>query len=206
MTKGPAKSSGRLVPITREVLRAFYASHPLESLPFEFTALAGRVELASAQLLESLPGSTAPSVFGQETPTRIDDCFWRNREFCEEVAQNLGKVSKLLQPESSSRQVCSSSSQEALHAERFLFGVQERNTQTAMKQVKQFLPTDFRGMIMESARQQKEAKFKRAIAELERKGRSVRSKYELYLEQQWERRESLAALGASSGVYKFLVK
>ncbi len=71
-----------LVPITREFLKQFYQKYPLAPVPHEtLIAHLQRVEeLASAV---TKPGSKVPEQVGMPTPTRIDDCFWRNRMICE---------------------------------------------------------------------------------------------------------------------------
>lgn len=51
-----------------------------------------------------------------------------------------------------------------------------------------------------------EAKYKKQVDDLVRKGGSIRSKYELYLQQQWERRQALVQLGECSGMYKMVIK
>lgn len=38
------------------------------------------------------PGSKVPEQFGMETPKRIDDCFWRNRMICEELALSFSRL------------------------------------------------------------------------------------------------------------------
>jgi hypothetical protein len=65
---------------------------------------------------------------------------------------------------------------------------------------------DFRASLLEMKRSSQEARNKRAVQDLLKRGGTVRQKYELFLQQQWERREALVQMGNLSGVYKFAVK
>ena len=68
----------RLRPITREALKRFYQSYPLDPVPVEENEMhMDRMKelIASVQISESC----TPSKVFLETPTRIDDIFWRNR-------------------------------------------------------------------------------------------------------------------------------
>ncbi|KAJ9512204.1 hypothetical protein QJQ45_012753 [Haematococcus lacustris] len=156
----------KLVPITREVLRNFYAQYPLEPVPVEYvTLLLERINEACT--LVSKPGSTLRNAVWMETPKRIDDNFWRTRQFCEEIIDSL---------------------------------------RLACKQLTDHENVDFRGALIEMRRTTQENRNKKMLDDLLRKGGTTRQKYELFLQQQWERREALVQMGNLSGMFKFMVK
>ncbi|KAJ9512435.1 hypothetical protein QJQ45_013006 [Haematococcus lacustris] len=156
----------KLVPITREVLRNFYAQYPLEPVPVEYvTLLLERINEACT--LVSKPGSTLRNAVWMETPKRIDDNLWRTRQFCEEIIDSL---------------------------------------RLACKQLTDHENVDFRGALIEMRRTTQENRNKKMLDDLLRKGGTTRQKYELFLQQQWERREALVQMGNLSGMFKFMVK
>eukprot|EP00798_Chlamydomonas_sp_ICE-L_P029703 gene29703-5138_t len=197
--------SPHLVPITRELLKEFYSNYPLDPVPEEEyqNGLKALAELSSEI---GKTGSNVPETIGMECPTRIDDCMWKNRMFCEEMAETLGKISNHSLSDDACKEKCLSMSEKLLGCERTINKVQIQNTEAAGKQVKRFLPQDFRGSLLEMKRNSGERYYTKQIEDLVKKGGSIRDKYELYLQQQWERRESLAQLGELSGMFKFLVK
>ncbi|KAG2483941.1 hypothetical protein HYH03_017261 [Edaphochlamys debaryana] len=200
--------SRTLVPITREYLRQFYVKFPLDPVPVgvlethiaAVDGLAGQVTLA---------GSKMPELFGMQTPKRIDDCFWRNRMICEELALSLARLRSALAAQGAPAEALAAAERcGALltAAEASVRAVQEHNTDSVKAQMKQFIPQDFRGAMLESRRAATEAKYGKQVADLVKRGGTVRQKYELYLQQQWERRQTLVALGECSGVYRVVVK
>ncbi len=44
------------------------------------------------------------------------------------------------------------------------------------------------------------------VEDLVTRGGTIRDRYELLLQQQWERRKALAQMGELSGMFKFLVR
>mmetsp|Transcript_18611 Transcript_18611/g.39978 ORF Transcript_18611/g.39978 Transcript_18611/m.39978 type:complete len:487 (+) Transcript_18611:206-1666(+) len=197
---GPA---AQLKPITREVLRAFYSKYPLEPVPTaECEELVHNMEQLALQL--AAENSDTSKKFALETPRRIDECFWRNRQFCEEIAYSLAMLAKHF--EEKQQEACTTCKDLLLRTERKILDIQEKNTQAAASQIRQFLPKDFRGSLLEMRRNQQEKTNQKAVDDLIKNGGSIRDRYELYLKQQWERRESLAQMGQLTGVYKILVK
>ena len=71
-------SSKRLKPITREALRIFYLSYPLEPVPVAECEELG-AKLASLLSSVTMADSLVARRVHMETPTRIDDIMWRNR-------------------------------------------------------------------------------------------------------------------------------
>ncbi|EFJ42386.1 hypothetical protein VOLCADRAFT_119452 [Volvox carteri f. nagariensis] len=202
MTHGKQKP---LVPITREFLRQFYQKYPLTPVPFEArVAHAKRIE----ELAEAVtkPGSKVPEQVGMPSPTRIDDCFWRNRMICEEVALSISKLRDAVAGQAKLSAACERCCSLLVSAERAIFAVQEHNTASVKAQLQQFIPQDFRGALLERQRVSTEARYKKQVEDLVKRGGTIRQKYDLYLQQQWERRRALVQLGECSGMYKMVIK
>lgn len=51
-----------------------------------------------------------------------------------------------------------------------------------------------------------EARYRKQVNDLVKRGGTIRQKYDLYLQQQWERRQALVQLGECSGMYKVVIK
>lgn len=206
------KKQQHLVPITREFLREFYRQYPLEPVP-------GAVRDSHVKAIEELervvtkPGSKVPQEFYMETPTRIDDCFWRSRMICEvrlvhncgrrkacacvqqrpvtharapyarpmllarasshparpmfpdmtlivpsqELALSISRIKQGLAPAGGPAAVevaavCDRMQALLVQAERDVWTVQETNTASVRQQLKQFIPQDFRGALLERQR------------------------------------------------------
>ncbi|KAG2452955.1 hypothetical protein HYH02_002292 [Chlamydomonas schloesseri] len=140
-----------------------------------------------------------------DTPTRIDDCFWRNRMICEELALSLTRIKQGL-ADGEVAAACDRMHALLVQAERDVWTVQETNTSSVRQQLKQFIPQDFRGALLERQRVAGEAKYKKQIDDLVKRGGTIRARYDLYLQHQWERRQSLVQLGECSGMYKIVIK
>ena len=61
--------------------------------------------------------------------------------------------------------------------------VQEQNTEAAAKQIKGLLPKDFRSTLLQMQQASGERKNQKAVADLVKKGCTIRERYELYLKQ-----------------------
>ncbi|GLC55867.1 hypothetical protein PLESTB_001037700 [Pleodorina starrii] len=195
----------KLKPITREFLKQFYQKYPLAPVPYE-TRLAHlqRIEALAAEVTK--PGSKVPEKVGMPSPTRIDDCFWRNRMICEELAMSLSKMQDGFSGQPELAATCARCHTLLVSAERSIFAVQDDNTASVKAQLQQFIPQDFRGALLERQRVSTEARYKKQIADLVKRGGTIRQKYDMYLQQQWERRQSLVQLGECSGMYKMVIK
>ncbi|GFR46724.1 hypothetical protein Agub_g8347 [Astrephomene gubernaculifera] len=194
-----------LVPITREYLRLFYQKYPLEPVPAETRETHMRnVELLAGVVTK--PASCVPEQYGLATPTRIDDCFWRNRMICEEIALSLSKLTEAFPDTPDLAIVCERCRELLVKSERAVFAVQESNTASVKAQLQQFIPQDFRGALLESKRLSTEARYRRQIEDLVKRGGSIRQKFDTYLQQQWERRQALVQLGECSGMFKMVIK
>jgi len=69
-----------------------------------------------------------------------------------------------------------------------------------------FLPNDFRMRIIKSQQQRSEAKREAEVQALIERGCSIKEKYDLYWQQQLQRREVLVSVGNASGAYKAILK
>ena len=72
---------------------------------------------------------------------------------------------------------------EVMAAEARVRSVQVHNTEAAAKQIKQFLPKDFRSTLLEMKQASGERKNQKAVEDLIKNGGSIRERYELYLKQ-----------------------
>lgn len=289
-------SHAKLVPITREFLRSFYEKFPLEPVPVDVHDHTANVEVLAAAVGRAGSSNVAEQV-GFPTPTRIDDCFWRSRMICEELALSFQRLSAVAASKAATwpgvEAACERCGKTLLAAERTVLAVQEMNTASVKKQLQQFMPQDFRGALLErtrcggwggrawvggfhgrfrrrrqcfavggawqhsrrvwwqlliaearhvgarppcvrgapvvpppfhhdclhvcavrcrlqcslrGGRVAKEAHFKKQVDDMMKKGGTIRQKYDLFLQQQWQRRISLAQLGEASGAYRLLVK
>lgn len=72
--------------------------------------------------------------------SRLDDNFFRMRQFCEEAAHYLGQVAAAQPAGSSAYTKLQACSQQLIAAERAIFNIQESNNQAATVQIKKFLP------------------------------------------------------------------
>lgn len=187
------------VPITREVLAKFYDQHPYEGVSPQVAELTEKAKKLSKSLTNTLPDAPFAA------PYRLDDCFWRNRQVCEEVIASLVKVLDNCNSDEVGRVGLEvwdrlKESLEVIQA------VQADNTDRIGAEVKKFLPQDFRTKMIEKRSLKKEAKRKQEVVQLIKKGGSVTEKYELLLKHQAERRKALVELGECKGVFRWLIR
>ena len=102
--------------------------------------------------------------------------------FCEQIAESLEAISKHPATSVSSAGLCIASASLLIAAERGVNKVQEANTEAASTQVRQFLPQDFRGSLLEMRRAQQEKANLKAVEDLMKKGGSIRDRYTAQLE------------------------
>ena len=179
-----------MVPITREYLRDFYKQYPDPTI--SQSTVNAREKLQSVASALSIKPENIKAI-----PNRMDEGMFRARCACEESIEalksvkhaNIAKICAVLQSV----------------ADRFeLFQDKQRNH--ASNIVKSFLPQDFRGQIFQQASSRSETKNKQEINELIRRGGSIAEKFDLLWRQQWNRRETLGAVGNASGIWKIAVK
>ncbi len=166
----------RPCPSPTQALREFYKQFPMVPIPAD-EADKHKAELDALCAEIGLEGSKIPELVGLPVPTRIDDIFWRNRCFLEEIEFNLSIVAKHGQLN------CSKVQSDLLDAEKRIRMVQQNNTEAAAAQIKQFLPQDFRGTLLQMRQAAGEKKNQKEIDDLVKRGGSIREKYELYLKQ-----------------------
>eukprot|EP00762_Andalucia_godoyi_P004327 ANDGO_05497.mRNA.1 hypothetical protein len=137
----------------------------------------------------------------REIPKKIDENFFRMRqqfewislltkEYANQAGHPLSAVSQL-----------AAECLERVHKH------QEATAAAVTTQVQKLLPNDWRMSIMKKKRTQKEHKNQKDLEEMMKKpSYTLDTKYDLLWQQQMERRESLAELGNSSGIKKFLIQ
>ncbi|KAL9236076.1 hypothetical protein vseg_010783 [Gypsophila vaccaria] len=205
-----------LVPITRAYLSSYYDKYPLSPLSDDVSAF-------SSQLLQFIPDFSSFSPLSQdeksvvdeldrESPHKIDENLWKNRENLEEIIYLLDRShwpAMLQQQATEHPEVATTLDQLKDKFEntlKILQCIQTKNADSIFNTVMSYMPQDFRGTLI---RQQKERSERNKQAEIEalvKSGCSIRDRYALLWKQQMERRRQLAQLGSATGVYKTLVK
>lgn len=188
-----------IAPITRSSLAKFYDQYPYAPLPPELAVLTKGLQDFCSKLTSTKPDPPFPS------PYRLDDCFWRNRQLCEEIIDNLAHILDKCQ-EDRVGEACLKVWDRLKLSEQQIKEVQKENTEQISGEVKKFLPKDFRTKVLEGRSIKQEAKRQKEIEKLIKKGASVTEKYELMLSHQAERRKGLVELGECKGMFRWLVR
>lgn len=188
------------VPITRELLREFYADYPLQPLCEDAEKLRKEME---AYLWDDDGGKEGLEEIVRAVPHKIDENYFRTRERCEEVAH-------LLRRKLSIQMKCQEETFQAMadgyfRVEEAIRDMQRQNTQYITKMVSEYLPQDFRGYLIQQQKDRTELQREQEVAVLVEAGGSIQEKYELLWKHQMDRREALAQLGHATGIYKALV-
>lgn len=207
--------------LTRESLRSFYAANPFEPpLSGELEAIGER--LRGAALDACGPAAAEFSRLEEELalgelPLKMDSNLMINREQIEELelllsARRSGEVGE-------GEGAAGGAAGEAIGAEALaaareaLRGARERivefqrwQTERVTRMVDEYLPKDFRGNIVRQQKERKDAARRQEIEELVARGGSIREKYELLARHQIDKRKTLASLGASTGVFRNVIK
>ena len=202
--------------LTRESLRSFYAANPFEP------PLSGELEAIGERLRGAALDACGPAAaeFARleeelalgELPLKMDSNLMINREQIEELEL-------LLSARRSGEGAAAAAAGEAIGAEALaaareaLRGARERivdfqrwQTERVTRMVDEYLPKDFRGNIVRQQKERKDAARKQEIEELVARGGSIREKYELLARHQIDKRKTLASLGASTGVFRYVIK
>lgn len=187
------------VPITREVLARFYDKHPYGDLSPKVGELTEKAKEEGKSLAAAAPEAPFPA------PYRLDDCFWRNRQLCEEIVAILVRLLENCKSDEVGR-VGLEVWDRLKESSEVVQEVQADNTDRISVEVKKFLPQDFRTGMIEKKSQKKEEKRKKELTQLIQKGASVTQRYELLLKHQAERRKSLVELGQCKGVFRWLIR
>lgn len=200
--KTMSSSSLSMVPITYEYLRQLYSQYPtpiitpqLEVLRHEIVSLRTNLLSTSKSSFSSSLLKTTDDILAEEVPHGLDKGMYTLRCACDEAAQRL-----LLVPSLSSYSTVFASISTRFEA------FQKHQSDQVTQLVNDFLPQDFRTYIFNMARQHTEKSNALAIDQLMASGGSVRDKYKLLWEQQHKRRETLASIGNSTGIFKTIVK
>lgn len=188
------------VPITRELLREFYAEYPLQPIREELGTLREEME---AYLKENGVQAELLERESLKAPHKIDENYFRMREKCEEVACLLRKYNRIVVQGETYE--LGSLAPGFDQVEETIRGMQKGNTEYISGMVADYLPQDFRGYLIKQQKDRTELNREKEVQALVGAGASIKEKYELLWKQQMDRRESLAQLGHATGMYKALV-
>mmetsp|Transcript_2747 Transcript_2747/g.4821 ORF Transcript_2747/g.4821 Transcript_2747/m.4821 type:complete len:458 (-) Transcript_2747:117-1490(-) len=206
--EGPKSSNSTLQPITREFLREFYKAYPIDPFNEEVTQLRSNINSHIDQLMSTYSqidfskreaSTIAP-------PKHMDHNMYINRWQCEEI---VNVVKKLMDVSGKSKLSSEKLEKLADSAERtrdMFLAFQNHQRDHVNRLVAEFLPNDFRVSLLQGARERKEKRYADQVDQLIQQGGSLKEKYDLLWQQQWERRQSLADLGAASGMWKVIIK
>lgn len=201
-----------MIPITSEMLAEIYANYPTPKPSQELINL--RIQLAKTRInyLTLISNNDTPTpnhssskfpdihktvndIVNEQPPAGLDSSMYSLRCACEEAAEKCHINSQLTGLAESFEKI-------AFTFESF----QSSQREHVSTLINRFLPQDFRSSMFNMARQRSENSNARALEELKKNGGTTRDKYKLLWEQQWKRRESLAAVGNSSGIWKLVVR
>lgn len=199
----PACSIMAVVPITREQLALFYDKHPITPLPKEVQELNERINKLN-QRIAKCRSQKVPEV-PWEFPHKLDDCYWRNRQLCEEGIESIVQVVKLAEEDYVAK-ACMEVWDKLKAAEEDVRLQQERNSEGINEQIGAFLPKDFRSAVVRRRAAKAEKKRAKAVRKLVKQGATATEKYELLLKHQMQRRQALVNLGKCKGIFRWLVK
>jgi len=205
-----SQAMGDLQPITREFLREFYKAYPIEPLDPETAALEADLKSRSHSVLKKANLSTEvlrDHAF-DDAPKRMDHNMYFHRWQCEEIEDAANALLKCGSVRAGSKEatkineiVLVASETGAAYAQ-----FQETQREHVSKLIAQFLPNDFRVTLLNKRRESKEVAYKSQIDALIAGGGSIKQKYDLLWEQQFDRRKGLADLGAATGIYRAVIK
>lgn len=190
-----------LVPITREFLRNYYASYEVPTLDAAFTS--GAMVLNMSLLQIQFGSSVAPAIIASLTrpnASKIEETMFRCREQCELLNEAVVKAG------AAAPAALVAAAAKCMQVAELMEKFQLANTARVTKIVQDFLPQDFRGSMVQYQNKRSEASRKAEMEKLLQGGGTVADKYQLLWGHQMKRRETLAAIGNASGLWKALVK
>ncbi|KAL5720627.1 hypothetical protein ACHQM5_013278 [Ranunculus cassubicifolius] len=210
-----AASTEGLMPITREYLSKFYDNYPFSPLSDDVQLLSEQLLSFSKQLAHQFPPNQDESVLVHEaerdSPHKIDENVWKNREHIEEMLFLLANAPKLLQDQSTPEYIEIGTVIEELKIKlqttlKVLESFHTKNSENVFNIVMTYMPQDFRGSLIRQQRERSERNKQAEIDAVVNSGGGIRERFALLWKQQMDRRRQLAQLGSATGVYKALVK
>lgn len=206
-------STEGLVPITRIFLASYYDKYPFTPLPDDVSRLSSEIRSMTSDLLkDSPPSSQDESLLLKESegesPHKIDENMWKNREHMEEIIFLLheSRCPQPLQDDSELSTVFNNMRYKFQKTLNVLQDFQAVNSDHVFNTVMTYMPQDFRGTLIRQQRERSERNKQAEVDALINSGGSIRDRYALLWRQQMDRRRQLAQLGSATGVYKTLVK
>lgn len=207
------------MPITRAFLSRYYDKYPVPPLSDDVARLTRRLRELSDEILRE---SRSPLSSGEEllahevehqTPHKIDENLWKNREHMEEILFLLDKshwprsLQQKATPEDTDIAAILGELEIILQKTlKILESSQSKNADRIFNTVMTYMPQDFRGSLIRQQRERSERNKQAEIDALVKSGGSIHDRYALLWKQQMERRRQLSQLGSAVGVYKTLVK
>mmetsp|Transcript_12136 Transcript_12136/g.36993 ORF Transcript_12136/g.36993 Transcript_12136/m.36993 type:complete len:457 (+) Transcript_12136:65-1435(+) len=197
-----AEKTADLVPITREYLREFYRAYPIETPSDEFVEVQEKLDgWCGALDAWNMVDVDALSV---DESRHLDRNMYHNRWQCEEIADRAERIGQHVN--GGDKDAADAVRKLALNCADAFEAFQKHQAQRVSELVDSFLPNDMRTRLLQRGRERKEQQYKAAVDDLVRNGGTIRQKFDLYWEQQWERRARLAEVGSASGMWKAVIK
>ena len=199
------------VPITRDFLKEFYEKNPFE--PGLSSRVAAVHERRAAAVAARGSGASsrwevlrASLALPDELPLKMDANLMMNREQSEELELLLAGISA----EEPGAPRIDAERLRAMHealqsARRSIEEFQSWQTARVTAMVNDFLPKDFRGDLVRQQKVSKDAARAKEMEALIERGASIQEKFELLARQQLDKRKTLAGLGASTGIFRYLI-
>eukprot|EP00033_Pygsuia_biforma_P003519 GCRY01003853.1.p1 GENE.GCRY01003853.1~~GCRY01003853.1.p1 ORF type:complete len:411 (+),score=40.77 GCRY01003853.1:94-1326(+) len=193
-------------PITRDFLKKFYADFPIRDPPQQLTDTLQHLLKLQKQIIDNnKERENAVQEEKMEHPHKIDENLWRCKHMCaliHDIAEKSETNSKNKDCGTLLKNIinlCDSISTN-------ITSWQDRNKQKITNMVSDLLPKDFRTNMVRRHQEKSEVKMQQEVADLEKKGCTIREKYDLLWAQQLKRRQGLVDMGNAKGMYKFILK
>lgn len=189
-------------PITREFLRDFYTNNPFEP------QLDEALRESKVAMREKGIGVFGDLYLGSEKafrvqlPPKMDQNFMMNREQIEELEQLIPSIPKKVD---NADKCMEKILRQLTGARACIESYQKWQTEQVTVMVNEFLPKDFRGDIVRQQKERKDKIREKEMASLIDRGGSIKERYELIWKHQMEKRKTLASLGESTGIFRYVI-
>ncbi|XP_002980642.2 uncharacterized protein LOC9656263 [Selaginella moellendorffii] len=206
---GMASTEG-LVPITRDFLSRFYDRYPFEALAPGIAAADSQLREENERMSKHYAEESGNDLIldlSFDSPHKIDENLWKNREQVEEILYLLEKrhwPSSLNGPQMPDKLYKLALELQSLL--KFIEDYQYFSSEKIFSMILTYMPQDFRASLIKQQRDRSEKKRQAEVETLLNGGGSIQEKYNLLWKQQMERRKQLVMLGSASGVYKTLIR
>lgn len=209
-------STAGLIPITRAFLAKFYDKYPFDPISSDKAGLLDRLKSLSDDLEKErieaggVEGLADGIIF--ETPHKLDENLWKNREQIEEIlhlidSEHWPETLKGDKSPETELLLEATTKWEASLKETLatIQKYQEGTSEKVSTMVFTYMPQDFRGTLLKQQKDSSEKRRQREVETLLASGGTIKQKYALLWQQQMDRRKMLASLGSATGIYRTLV-